>query len=105
MKSVEVGEIKINEVGELLVKPAINPGRICRFVYRAAIEVDWHEESQSFICPKPREWSYFDWYKQVVAAVVSELGISLKVTNGTVWVNVSPQLQEQVSSYIYEKGT
>lgn len=105
MRSVEVSEIKINEAGELLVKPAINPDRVCRFVYRAAMEVDWHEESQSFICPKPREWSYLDWYKQVVAAVVTELGISLRVTSSTTWVNISPQLQEQVSSYVYEKCT
>ena len=105
MKSIEVMEIKISEAGELLVKPAVNPDKICRFVYRAAMEVDWDEESQSFICPKPREWTYFDWYKQVVAATVSELGILLKVTSGTVWTNVPREFQEQISNYKYEKST
>jgi hypothetical protein len=101
MKPVEVSEIRINEFGELFVKPSVNPDNVCRFVYRAAMEVDWDEESQSFICPAPREWSYLDWYKQVLAAAVSEPGILLKVTNTTAWINIPRELQEQISSYVY----
>jgi hypothetical protein len=105
MKPIEVSEIKINKVGELLVKPSVNPDKICRFIYRAAMEVDWNDEEQSFICPVPREWTHFDWSKQVVSAAVSELGILLQVTKRTAWENVSPELQERISSYVYEKST
>lgn len=105
MKPIEVNEIKINKVGELLVKPSVNPDKICRFIYRAAMEVAWNEEAQSFICPVPRKWTHFDWYKQVVSAAASELGIVLQVTNRTGWENVSPELQERISGYVYEKST
>ncbi|MBX3640929.1 MAG: hypothetical protein KF888_10565 [Nitrosomonas sp.] len=105
MKPVEVSKVKINKAGELLVRPSMNPDKICRFVYRAAMEVDWSEEEQSFICPVPRDWTHFDWYKQVVSAVVSELGILPQITDKTSWENVSAALQEAISSYVYEKST
>jgi hypothetical protein len=105
MDIIEVESITIQENGCLLVKPVGNPSKMFRFIYRAAMEVDWEEESQSFICPKPRKWSYFDWYRQVITAVVSEMGTLLKITENTLWQNVSTELKNQIKNYTYEKIT
>ena len=98
MDHIEIEDIQINEEGNLLVKPVENPSKMFRFVYRAAMEVDWNEDLECFSCPKPREWSYFDWYKQVISAVVSEMGILLKISNKTAWRNISNELKSQIEN-------
>lgn len=105
MKFIDIKEIRINDDGELLVKPTTNPDKVFRFVYRAEMEVDWDDIGQQFTCPNPRKWSYFDWYKQVLAAVVSEMGITLVVTNKTTWFNISAELQDEITNHNYGKNT
>ena len=68
--------------------PANNPDKTFRFVYRAAMEIRWDEEMQDFYAPTPKDWSYSDWFKQILAAVRSELGVHLRVVPSTVWKNV-----------------
>jgi len=105
VNNVEIEEIQINEEGNLLVKPVENPSKMFRFIYRAEMEVDWNEDLERFTCPEPREWSYFDWYKQVIYAVVSEMGIILKTSNETNWRNISNELKSQIENYVFKSST
>lgn len=69
-----------------------------RFIYRAAMEVDWDEDEQGFYTPAPRGLSYADWFLKVILAVRSEMGVSLRVEDTTVWENVSPPVEQEVQT-------
>src|SRR5688572_9445110 len=79
-------------------------GRLCLWsvsadfscIWRAAMEVHW-DEWGGFLCsPPPREWSYIDWFVQIVAAAKDEYGCELKITGHTEWVNGDPALRESI---------
>lgn len=89
MKSVDVEKIAVANNGQLTVKPTRNPNKMFRFIYRAAMEVDWSEDNKHFFCPVSKEWTSSDWYKQILKAVASEMGIRLSITKETIWENVS----------------
>jgi hypothetical protein len=96
MEAIAIAKVRIDEVGRLHVIPASNPNKMFRFIYRAAMEVDWDEEEQGFYTPVPRELSYSDWCLQVVAAVQSEMGVSLRLEDATVWENVLPAVEQEI---------
>ena len=50
--------------------------------YRTAIEVHWDAEGQFLYSPKPREWTCFDWYKQIIEVAKYECNCEL-ILNGT----------------------
>jgi hypothetical protein len=35
------------------------------YIYREAMEVHWDADRRCLYGPKPREWSYIDWFKQI----------------------------------------
>ena len=105
MDLVEINEVRISEDGKLFIKPTSNPSKVFKFVYRAAMEVYWDEDTQCFYTPKPREWTYLDWYKQVLAAVVSEMGVQLSITENTDWKNIPVKVQQEIEQYDNEKTT
>ena len=95
-QTIGVSRIRIDETGRLHVVPASNPDKMFRFIYRAAMEVDWDEDQQSFYTPAPRELSYADWYVKVLEAVRSEMGMLLSIDNTTVWDDISPALEQTI---------
>jgi len=98
MKSVDITEISILETGELLVKPKENKDNIFQFIYRTATGVNWDEQSQCFKTPKPKEWSYQDWYENIISSVIDEIGIELKITSNTKYYNISNNLKESIKT-------
>lgn len=99
MEYVPIKRIEVTESGELLVTPvenAANAKELYPFIYRTATGVSWNEPKQSFASPVPREWSYFQWFANIVSSAVSELGVRLVVTPSTQWVNVPNDLQNQL---------
>lgn len=105
MEEIEITEIVVLESGEIRVTPIFNWNDIFQFIYRTATGVVWNEASQSFMSPTPREWSLFDWYKNIVGSVVSEMGVLLKVTPNTKWHNVPQELQNKIEGYVSEINT
>lgn len=90
--------ISIDDAGRLRVTPSENPNKIFRFVYRAALEVDWDEQLKDFFTPIPKEWSYADWFSQIRSAVKSEMGIHLRVVSATVWKNISDDQRQEIEN-------
>ena len=88
MDTIEILEVSVDGTGRLRVVPASNPDKTFRFVYRAAMEIEWDEELQDFYTPIPKDWSYSDWFRQILTAVRSELGVHLRVVPSTAWKNV-----------------
>jgi Integron Cassette Protein Hfx_Cass5 len=87
--NVPIAEIAIAPTGELLVRPAADPASTFKYIWRAALCVNWDEARRCFITPPPREWSYAQWFGQILAAADSELGVILVLTPETTWQDVS----------------
>ncbi len=67
------------------------------YIYREAMEVHWDSKGGFLYSPKPREWSYFDWYRQIISAV-KEQGCTLYITEKTKWVNIPNGLKAEIEA-------
>ena len=48
--------------------------------------------------PKPKKWSYFEWYMQIMKAA-KEQGSELITNNKTKWVNISEALKSEIVNH------
>ncbi len=92
MDSDTVEEIGIDSEERLYLRPSTAS---FPFIYREAMEVHWCEKNNLLNSPKPREWSYFDWYMQIIKAA-KEQGYIFKVTDKTRWVNIPEKLKNEI---------
>ena len=76
MAQDDIAEVGIDVVGRLYVRPI---STFFDYIYRAAMEVSWDAATRRLLSPKPREWTYLDWFKQTVAAAADEYGTVLRV--------------------------
>ena len=83
----EIARIEIDALGRLLVFPAVAEFPL---IYREAMEVGWDPALRCLFSPKPREWTYANWFGQLISATAQQ-GWQLAVTPSTAWVNVEPQ--------------
>jgi len=102
MDEVEVIKVEVSEDNNLLVTPAQDENKgedLYQYIYRMATGVFWDKEKQSFSSPVPREWSYFQWFENIVYCAKSELGVALVITPKTSWVNVPDNEKEKMVGY------
>lgn len=93
MTEDSIAEVGIDDEGRLYVRPFEASFDL---VYRAAMEVSWEGAKRWLLSPKPREWSYLDWFKQITEAAADEYGIRLRLTPATVWTNVPLPLRSEI---------
>jgi Integron Cassette Protein Hfx_Cass5 len=86
-------EIGIDGSERLFVRPSLND---YEQIYRAAMEVYWDRGTQFLYSPKPRDWTYADWYSQILGAVLTEYGRQLVIDDDTVWTNVALDLKNAI---------
>jgi len=98
MKTDNIKEVKIDEAGRLCIFPEKEEFAL---IYRSATEVHWDSKNSCLYSPKPREWSYFDWYTQIISVIKTEYGYSLLITDKTLWANISIGLKQKILSYNY----
>ena len=60
--------------------------------------VGWDEKEKRLFSPKPKEWTYVDWFTQIIWAAADEYGIWLRLTPDTVWLGVSDELRSGMQS-------
>lgn len=101
MSSDFIARIEIDATGRLCVTPS---SVTFDHIYRAAMEVHWDNDGRFLYSPKPREWSYADWFKQIVAAAKDEYGCDLKITNSTEWKEIPLDLKDQLLNIWAERG-
>jgi len=89
-------EIRIDERGRLCIKPKIEK---FTFVYRFAAEVHWDNDGKFLFSPKPREWSYLDWYKHIVSLIETEYHSHLQITSDTDWVSIPVELKMEILNF------
>ena len=98
LKTTSVDEITVDETGRLLVRPRLGRGEDFAGIYRAAMGVSWDSNIRSLMAPVPREWTHFDWFRHMVAAVVQEYGIRLVIRDDTKWT-VPDELRHQIQDW------
>jgi hypothetical protein len=86
-------EIGIDESKRLYVRPSFKD---YEQIYRAALEIYWDRSAQFLHSPKPRNWSYADWYSQILGAVLTEYGRHLVINDDTIWTNVASDLKNAI---------
>jgi hypothetical protein len=97
VKNDNIQEIRIDESGRLCITPEKEN---FAYIYRTAMEVHWDEKGLFLYSPKPREWSYFDWYVQILAAA-KDGSCQLYLTDKTFWVNIPASLKEQILRHVH----
>jgi hypothetical protein len=85
-----IKEIGIDDKNQLYIKPEEQK---FPYIYREAMGVQWNELDNCLYAPSLHEWSYVDWYKQIINAV-KEQSCSLTLTSQTLWVNIPEVLKK-----------
>lgn len=88
--------IEIDGAGQLCVRPA--QGEFDR-IYRAGMQVGWDPVRRCLSAPRPEEWTYPRWFREIVSAVASEYRIQLVVTADTTWANVADVMRSDMTAY------
>lgn len=93
MKTDNILEIGIDDKDRLYIKPEKE-----RFtqIYRTATEVHWDNGNFFLYSPKPREWTYFDWFKHMITVIETECNCKLILTGKTIWTNIPSELKKQI---------
>ena len=88
-----IDRVEIDAQGRLHVSPhaADFP-----FIYRAGMEIGWDTRTRSLHSPRPREWTYERWYRQIIAAAAQEYRCQLFLTVLTEWINVDAGTKAEV---------
>ena len=97
MKTDLIAEIGIDKMGRMYIRPtkALFP-----LIYRTATEVHWDTTNLSLYSPKPREWTYFDWYKHIIRVVENECNYQLVLSDDTIWVNIYEELRMDIIRFV-----
>lgn len=98
MQVDKIIEIKIDEEQKLTIKPEF---REFHQIYRTASEVHWNNDKKVLYSPKPRKWSYFNWFVHIVEIVKEDC--ILLITNETIWTNIPDDLKNEILDYDKEK--
>ena len=96
MRRDAIKEIGIDAEARLYLKP-----EQARFsiIYREGAEVHWDAKGAFLYSPKPREWSYLDWYEHMISVAKGDGGgFNLEITSATIWINVPEELRQQIQN-------
>jgi hypothetical protein len=89
-------EISIDQNGRLRIKPMTEKFTL---IYRSATEVHWDDNENFLYSPKPREWTYLDWYKHIVSTILTEHNCKLTITTETKWTSIPKDLKEGIFNF------
>lgn len=93
MPTDAIEAVGIDQDGRLWIKPK---SALFPYIYREAIDVNWDEQTRQLLSPKPKEWSYIDWFKQIKGAGRLQ-GVELFIGRETVWSNIDDDLRHNIS--------
>ncbi|WP_316794089.1 hypothetical protein [Pedobacter frigoris] len=93
MKTDKITEIGIDGDERLYVVPEKEQFSM---IWRSASEVHWNADLKCLYSPKPREWSYYQWYYHIIDVVRDEYGCKLSLDGDTKWINVPDQVRSQI---------
>ena len=95
MNSDNIKRIEIDEDGKLHL---VTEEEKFTLIYRTATEVHWDPAKHSLYSPKPRDWSYLQWFDQIRNVAEKECYCKLYLTEKTEWLNVPSDLKNDIIS-------
>lgn len=90
-----IAEVGIDEEGRLYVRPLTSS---FEHIWRAAMDVNWDASKRRLFGARPREKTYVDWFRQIVAAPADEYGTVLNLTTDTAWSNVPTSIRLKIEA-------
>ena len=93
MTKDNISEIGIDKLERIYIKPEMKRFTL---IYRTATAVHWDNGGFFLYSPKPKEWSYFDWYKHILGVVKTECNCKLILTDKTNWSNIPIELRGKI---------
>jgi len=90
-----IAEVGIDQEQRLFVRPT---SEAFPQIYRAAMGIDWDQEEEYLFAPAPKDWTYVNWFNQIIWAAADEYGVWLRLTPDTVWSGVSDELCAEIQS-------
>lgn len=89
----KINEVGIDADGRLYVTPS---SAAFPQIWRSAAQVHWDAAQGRLFSPKPRQWTYVDWFSQIIWVAADEYRIWLRLTPETAWSNVSDELRARM---------
>jgi len=89
----EIVEVGIDKHQRLFVRPK---NERFTLIYRTSTEVHWDEKELFLYSPKPRERSYYDWFRHIIDVADKECNSKLILTHRTTWTNIENDLKKQI---------
>lgn len=94
MRDELISEVTVDDAGRMLLKPA---STLFDDLHTAgAWGFRWDEPTQSLAIPRPKEWTYRDWFEHVVKIIASQYGVHLRVGAQTQWTAVPLPVREEI---------
>ncbi len=93
MTQDDIIEIGIDKSDRLYIKPKTEKFSM---IYRSAAEVHWDSVGLFLYSPKPRDWSYLDWYKHMTSLIKTDCNCQLTLSENTIWVNIDESLKNEI---------
>lgn len=84
-----IKKVGIDEDGRLWVEPMREQ---FPFIYREAMDVSWDLAKKRLYSPRPREWTYANWFERIRKAA-REQGVDLVLDYSTTWLGVDDNLR------------
>lgn len=94
MTTDRILEIGIDDKERLYIKPEKERFTL---IYRTATEVHWDDSGLFLYSPKPRDWTYFDWFRHITDVTETECNCKLIITDQTIWTNIPDELKNQIN--------
>jgi hypothetical protein len=92
MTTDAIAEVGIDEHERLFVRPSTATFPL---IYREAVEIHWEPTRRYLYSPKPREWSYLQWFQHII-----DTASILYVTSSTIWTNIPDDLSSEMQHWI-----
>jgi hypothetical protein len=95
MTTDSIAEVGIDEQERLYVRPST---ATFPYIYREAVEVHWDPNRHYVHSPKPREWTYLQWFQHIIDAAALQ-SCELRLTPSTIWINIAPELSVEMQRW------
>lgn len=94
MEQDRITKVEIDDSGRLHLKPEKSKFTL---IYRTATEVHWDNQRLTLYSPKPRDWSYLDWFRHITQVAEKECFVKLELYEKTEWVNIPDDLKSKIT--------
>lgn len=94
IKKDKIAKVEIDYSGKLHLTPEKSQFPL---IYRTATEVHWDNIKKTLYSPKPKEWSYLDWFSHIISVAKTECLTELLLSDETDWINIPEELKREIT--------